>query len=108
MASQTSMPVAAADRNRRCSPAILTAGADTFFDRKNETSKCCDISFDLLMVKTGSEKQVKRWDHLYTLLGEGKEPKKWNGKHVSHGQNKGNHFSFAEKQQFLAGESSLK
>ncbi len=48
--------------------ARLTAGADTFSDRKNETSKCCDISFDLLKVKTSSEKQVERRDHLRTLL----------------------------------------
>ena len=46
----------------------ITAGADTFSDRKNETSKCCDISFDLLKVKTSSEKQVERRDHLRTLL----------------------------------------
>ncbi len=60
------------------------------------------------MVKMGSAKQVKRRDHLRTLLGEEKEPEKRNGKRVSRGQNKGNCFSFAEKQLFLAGESSLK
>ncbi len=44
------------------------AGANTFSDRKNEASKCCDISFDLLMVKTKSEKQAERRYHLRTLL----------------------------------------
>ncbi|PBK88628.1 hypothetical protein ARMGADRAFT_362990 [Armillaria gallica] len=39
---------------------IITAGADTFSDRKNETSKCCDISFDLLMIKTSRGKQAER------------------------------------------------
>ncbi len=43
----------------------VTAGADTFSDRKSETSKCCDISFDLLMKKTSSAKQVERRDHIH-------------------------------------------
>ncbi len=49
-------------------PAVSTAGASTFSDRKNEASKCCDVSFDVLMVKLNSEKQIERRDHLRTLL----------------------------------------
>ncbi len=46
----------------------ITAGADKFSDQKNKASKCCNISFDLIMAKTSLEKQVERWDHLHTLL----------------------------------------
>ncbi len=35
---------------------------------EKEASKCCDISFDLLMVRTSSEKQVERRNHLRTQV----------------------------------------
>ncbi len=47
------------------SSVVIIARADTFSDRKSETSKCCDISFDLLMIKTSSAKQVERRDHIH-------------------------------------------
>ncbi len=38
------------------------------FRSEKRGSKCCDISFDVLMVKMSSEKQIERQDHLRTLL----------------------------------------
>ncbi len=84
----------------------LTAGTDTFSDRKNESSKCCDMSFELLKVETSPEKQVERRADLRTLLREEKELEERNVKRVSCGQNKGNRFSFVEKQLFFPCEMS--
>ncbi len=50
----------------------LTAGAGTFSLRKNKISKCCDISLELLMVKSSPQNWVERWDNFRTFKGTGK------------------------------------
>ncbi len=56
---------------------IFTAGADTFSDWKNEASKCCDIPFDLLMVKRDQQNRLK--GGIISVLFQVKEKSSKNG-----------------------------